>query len=59
MSDTQGWRIVVGNDEAGVEYKQALLALLESDPRVASVTDVGVGANDSTAYPHVAVDAAR
>jgi len=33
------------------------MALLEADPRVASVQDVGVGANDSTAYPHVAVDA--
>ncbi|NHW47175.1 ribose-5-phosphate isomerase [Paenarthrobacter sp. MSM-2-10-13] len=59
MSNNPGWRIVVGNDEAGVEYKQALLSLLEGDPRVASVTDVGVGFNDSTAYPHVAVDAAR
>ncbi|MFP3578778.1 ribose-5-phosphate isomerase [Arthrobacter sp. efr-133-TYG-104] len=59
MSNNQGWRIVVGNDEAGVEYKQALLAMLEADPRVASVTDVGVGPHDSTAYPHVAVDAAR
>ncbi|WP_284977558.1 ribose-5-phosphate isomerase [Arthrobacter sp. fls2-241-R2A-200] len=59
MSNNQGWRIVVGNDEAGVEYKQALLAMLEADPRVASVTDVGVGPQDSTAYPHVAVDAAR
>ena len=54
-----GWRIVVGNDEAGVEYKNALRELLEADPRVASVEDVGVGANDSTAYPHLAVAAAR
>ena len=54
-----GWRIVIGNDEAGVEYKEALKALLEADTRVASVVDIGVGANDSTAYPHVAVDAAR
>ena len=58
-STTAGWRIVIGNDEAGVEYKEALKALLEADSRVASVVDVGVGANDSTAYPHVAVDAAR
>ncbi|MFI5085980.1 MAG: ribose-5-phosphate isomerase [Actinomycetales bacterium] len=55
----EGWRIVVGNDEAGVEYKNALRDLLEADPRVASVEDVGVGANDSTAYPHLAVAAAR
>jgi len=54
-----GWRIVVGNDEAGVEYKNALRELLEADPRVASVEDVGVGANDTTAYPHLAVAAAR
>ncbi|MCU1532185.1 MAG: ribose-5-phosphate isomerase [Arthrobacter sp.] len=56
---TKGWRIVVGNDEAGVEYKTALKALLEADERVASVEDVGVGPNDSTAYPHLAVTAAR
>ncbi|HSU46640.1 MAG TPA: ribose-5-phosphate isomerase [Arthrobacter sp.] len=54
-----GWRIVVGNDEAGVEYKNALRELLEADPRVASVEDVGVGADDKTAYPHLAVAAAR
>src|SRR5919112_1495944 len=54
-----GWRIVIGNDEAGVEYKEALKALLEADSRVASVVDVGVAADDTTAYPHVAVDAAR
>jgi ribose 5-phosphate isomerase B len=59
-STTQpGWRIVVGNDEAGVEYKNALRELLEADPRVASVEDVGVGADDTTAYPHLAVAAAR
>ncbi|WP_425864629.1 ribose-5-phosphate isomerase [Arthrobacter sp. TWP1-1] len=61
MSATEatGYRIVVGNDEAGVEYKNAFKALLEADPRVHSVTDIGVGSNDSRAYPHVAVDAAR
>jgi len=59
MSTTEGWRIVIGNDEAGVEYKEALKALLEADPRVASVEDIGVAANDSTAYPHLAVAAAR
>jgi ribose 5-phosphate isomerase B len=58
-SEQPGWRIVVGNDEAGVEYKNALRELLEADPRVASVEDIGVGANDTTAYPHLAVAAAR
>ena len=59
MSTATGWRVIVGNDEAGVEYKNALKALLEADPRVASVQDIGVGPDDTTAYPHVAVNAAR
>ncbi len=55
-------RIVVGSDEAGVDYKDILKADLERDPRVASVIDIGVhqGASDEhTPYPHVAVAAAR
>lgn len=52
-------RIVIGNDEAGVEFKTALKDLLTADERVESVFDVGVGRDDSTAYPHIAVDAAR
>lgn len=54
------WRIVVGSDNAGVNYKNALRRVLESDPRVGSVEDVGVqDAGDTTAYAHVAVAAAR
>ncbi|HET9871434.1 MAG TPA: ribose-5-phosphate isomerase [Propionibacteriaceae bacterium] len=53
------WRIVVGGDDAGLQYKDTLKADLESDPRVAEVVDVGVHAAESTAYPHVAVNAAR
>jgi ribose 5-phosphate isomerase B len=56
---TEPLRIVIGSDDAGFTYKEALKADLEADPRVASVTDVGVGADGHTAYPHVAVDAAR
>jgi ribose 5-phosphate isomerase B len=56
---THKWRIVIGNDEAGVEFKTALKQLLEADDRVESVTDVGVGVEDKTAYPHIAVKAAR
>ncbi len=52
-------RIVIGSDDAGFAYKEALKADLEKDPRVASVTDVGVDADAHTAYPHVAIDAAR
>jgi len=56
---TEKWRIVVGADEAGVQYKDALKADLEADPRVAEVIDVGVSLDENTAYPHVAVTAAR
>jgi len=52
-------RIVIGSDDAGLDYKEALRADLEADPRVASVVDVGVGREEHTAYPHVAVTAAR
>ena len=57
MTDTL--RIVVGSDDAGYEYKTALKELLEADDRVAVVTDVGVGGDEHTDYPHVAVEAAR
>jgi ribose 5-phosphate isomerase B len=53
------WRIVVGSDDAGFDYKEQLRRDLEGDPRVALVVDIGVGADDHTAYPHVAVEAAR
>jgi ribose 5-phosphate isomerase B len=54
-----GLRVVVGSDDAGYEYKEALKGDLRSDSRVAEVTDIGVGTDENTAYPHVAVAAAR
>lgn len=54
---TPSLRVVIGSDDAGYTYKEHLKALLEHDPRVASVTDVGVSADDDTAYPHIAVQA--
>ena len=56
---TEQLHIVIGSDDAGYDYKEALKADLEKDSRVASVTDVGVGSDGHTAYPHIAVDAAR
>ncbi|MFJ2552245.1 ribose-5-phosphate isomerase [Microbacterium sp. NPDC087591] len=54
-----GWKIVIGADDAGYEYKEILRGLLEADPRVDSVVDVGVGADGHTPYPRVASEAAR
>jgi ribose 5-phosphate isomerase B len=50
---------VVGADDAGYEYKEALKKDFEHDPRVVEVIDVGVEADGHTPYPHVAVEAAR
>lgn len=59
MSDTKQLTIVVGCDDAGLEYKDRLKADFEKDPRVKAVIDVGITGSDKTAYPHIAVDAAR
>ena len=53
-------RIVVGSDNAGHAYKEALKKELEKHAGVAEVLDVGVHeSSDSTAYPHAAVDACK
>lgn len=53
-------RIVVGSDNAGHAYKSALKETLKKHAGVAQVMDVGVlDADDSTAYPHLAVDACK
>lgn len=53
------WRVVVGGDDAGLDHKERIKADLEADPRVSAATDVGVTTDTHTAYPHVAVQAAR
>lgn len=53
------FRIVVGSDDAGFTLKEVLRDDLAADPRVSSLVDVGVDADGHTAYPHVAVAAAR
>ncbi|WP_016700701.1 ribose-5-phosphate isomerase [Actinoalloteichus spitiensis] len=52
-------RIVVGSDDAGYEYKEALRKDLEAHDLVASVRDVGVDAESHTPYPSVAIAAAE
>ncbi len=53
------WRVVIGSDDAGIDYKEALEEVLRADPRVASVIDVGVGRGEHTIYPNVAAHAGR
>lgn len=55
-----GLRVVVGSDEAGVDYKAVLSADLEKDPRVAEVIDIGVhrdGEDFHTPYPTIGIRA--
>lgn len=55
-----GLRIILGADEAGVDYKDAVAADLGADPRVAEVIDIGVRRGDddfAKPYPHVGLAA--
>ena len=52
-------RIVIGSDDAGFEYKEALKADFAANPDVELVEDVGVDADGHTAYPTVAIQAAE
>jgi ribose 5-phosphate isomerase B len=52
-------RIVVGADDAGFDYKEALKADLEKSDLVESVVDVGVDSSGHTPYPTVAITAAE
>jgi ribose 5-phosphate isomerase B len=48
--------VAVGADDAGVHYKDTIVADLERDPRVERVIDLGVRSKDDPSYyPHIAV----
>ena len=55
------FRMVVACDNAGFEYKTAIMEDLNADPRVVSVEDVGVFAGGmlDRSYPDVAIAAAE
>lgn len=54
-----GFRLVIGADSAGVDYKAILAADLADNPNVDSVTDIGLNPGGTTDYPHIAVAAAK
>ncbi|MCS3444162.1 ribose-5-phosphate isomerase [Microbacterium phyllosphaerae] len=56
---TDQLRLVIGCDDAGLDYKEILKKDLEQHPGVVSVVDVGVDADGHTAYPRVAIAAAE
>jgi len=52
-------RIVIGSDDAGIDYKEIIATDFRADDRVLEVIDIGVRRGETTAYPHVAVKAAQ
>ncbi|MBO3662578.1 ribose-5-phosphate isomerase [Microbacterium stercoris] len=52
-------RLIVGSDDAGYQYKEAIKADLLAHDLVAEVIDVGVDADGHTSYPKVAIEAAE
>jgi ribose 5-phosphate isomerase B len=54
---SEKWRVVIGSDDAGQQYKDILKADLEADPRVESVIDIGVNADETTIYGEIAITA--
>lgn len=56
---TRTWRVVIGSDDAGFDYKEIIKRDLEASDLVVSVVDVGVDADGHTNYPTVAVTAAE
>lgn len=52
------WRVAVGADRAGFEYKERIRLDLEKDARVEAVVDLGVFGKDGTYYSEIALEAA-
>jgi ribose 5-phosphate isomerase B len=52
------FRLIIGSDDAGFDYKERIKADLQGNPLVESVTDVGVGADGHTNYPTIGTTAA-
>jgi ribose 5-phosphate isomerase B len=55
----EGWRIVIGADDAGYAYKEQLVVDLLAHPGVATVDDIGVAAGQTTPYPTIGLTAAQ
>lgn len=52
-------RLIVGGDDAGYDYKEAIRDHLEGNPQIAEIIDVGVAEGQHTPYSSVAIEAAE
>jgi ribose 5-phosphate isomerase B len=59
--DVTNYRLLIGSDDAGAQYKQVLAADLAADARVSTVHDVSVrsGLADGCSYGEVGIAAGR
>lgn len=48
------FKIAIGSDDAGYEFKTILIEMLQLNPKVSLVIDVGVNKNEETFYPNIA-----
>lgn len=53
------WRMVIGADSAGLEFKEQIRNDLLADPRVSEIVDVSALLDKDTDYPTIALDAAE
>lgn len=53
------FRVAIGADIAGVDYKEAIKADLKADERIDEVIDLGVAPGEDVDYPHVGVKVAK
>lgn len=56
---TDQLRIIVGGDDAGYDYKEAIKADMQASAYVATIEDIGVDATTHTPYPTIAITAAE
>lgn len=52
------WRLLIGSDAAAIEYRRAIADLLQDNPRVHSIEDVGIVDGEQTNYGPVAIQTA-
>ena len=52
-------RVIIGADDAGQEYKNALKVMLEKDPQVELVIDISLREKETDFYPAIAVAAGQ
>jgi len=48
------FKIAIGADDAGYDFKTILIEMLQVNPKVSLVIDVGVNKNKETFYPNIA-----